>query len=102
MISATVTSGVANFSAYRSSLCNQKIGVLSPFSLIISCANLEIGCNGSSLISEPSTTGMYSSNKLTINRAKRVFACPRKPSRLMLCLLKIALSNSGITVFSYP
>ena len=65
-------------------------------------ANLEIGFNGSSLISDPSTTGMYSSNKPTISLAKRVFACPLRPNKLILCLLKIALSNSGITVFSYP
>lgn len=45
---------------------------------------------------------IYSSNKLTINLAKRVLACPRNPNKLISCLDKIALSNSGITVFSYP
>ena len=45
---------------------------------------------------------MYSSNKFSINLAKRVFACPRNPNKLILCLDKIALSNSGITVSSYP
>ncbi len=59
-----------------------------------------MGFNGSSLISEPSTTGINSSNKLIINLANLVFACPRKPNKLILCLLKIARSNSGITVFS--
>ena len=72
--SATVTSGVANFSANLSDRCKNAMGVLSPISAIKSREKREIGDIGSSFISEPSTKGMYSSNKLTINLAKRVFA----------------------------
>ncbi|GBD86156.1 hypothetical protein BMS3Abin03_00066 [bacterium BMS3Abin03] len=36
------------------------------------------------------------------NLAIFVFACPRNPSRIILCLERMAVCNSGITVSSYP
>ena len=100
--SATVTSGVASFSKKRSLRCNHETGVSSPCCATSSLAKIEIGFKGSSLISEPETKGIYSSKSSIILRANRVFACPRSPSKLMLCLDKIARSNSGTTVFSKP
>ena len=100
--SATVTSGVANFSKNRSSRCNHAMGVLSPCWAISSLAYLLMGASGSSLISEPSTTGTHSSKSCVIWRAKRVFACPRSPSKFMLWPERMARSTSGITVCSYP
>ena len=72
--SATVTSGVASFSKNRSERCSHCIGVESPFSVIKSLAKRERGFKGSSLISEPATTGMYSSSNSIILRAMRVLA----------------------------
>ncbi len=100
--SATETSGVASFSVYLSSLPIQIIGVSSPNSATLSFPKRERGFNGSSLSSDPSITGMNSSNKWIICRAILVFACPLSPNRFILCIDNIALSISGITVSSYP
>ena len=97
-----LTSGVANFSTYRVSLCTQSIGVLSPKSDIVVTAKLDNGCNGSSLISLPATIGIYSSRRVVSNLAIRVLACPLSPSNSMLCRDSIARSISGKTVSSKP
>ena len=102
IISAIVTSGVASFSKNLSLRCNHSMGVASPFSFITSLAYLEMGARGSSFISEPATTGIYSSSNCIINLANFVFAWPLSPSKLILCLERIALSNSGITLSSKP
>ena len=68
MMSATVTSGVASFSTYRSSGVTQSIGVSSPRSAINSRAYFEIGANGLSFTSLPATIGIASSSSVMSER----------------------------------
>jgi hypothetical protein len=55
----------------------------------------EIGANGSSLISEPASTGIHSSSSEVSERMMRVLAWPRSPSRTMSCPARMAFSSCG-------
>ena len=57
MRSAMVMSGVASFSPYRRSRGSQSMGVSSPSAAIRSRVASRMGASGSSLSSEPATTG---------------------------------------------
>ena len=58
----------------------------------------EIGAYGSSLISEPATIGIHSSSSSVSERIMRVFAWPRRPSRMKSCRARIAFCSDGNTV----
>ena len=57
---------------------------------------------GSSLISQPSTTGIHSSSRLVSERMRRVLPCPRSPRSTMSCPASSARSSCGPTVSSKP
>src|SRR5256885_15560780 len=84
MMSAMVTSGVASFSTKRDSRGSHAIGVAAPRSATSSRPYFEIGANGLSFTSLPARIGISSSSKVTSWRRMRLFACPRRPSRMKL------------------
>src|SRR2546422_11353170 len=60
----------------------------------------QIGRKGLSLISQPATTGISASKNCTRPRRMRLFAWPRRPSRMKLCRARIAFTTCGMTVSS--
>ena len=82
--------------------CIQRIGVGVAFSSATSCLpGAEIGSNGFSGISMPSSTGVHSSSSETNERRMRDFAWPRSPSRIRSCPDKqrvLQLWKHGIVV----
>ncbi len=83
--------GRGEFSTNRESLLTQSIFVSSPFSWICR-PNALNGSNGLSLISEPAIIGISSSNNSVNCLIILLFACPRKPNKMILCFAKIALT----------
>ena len=81
---------------------SQAIGVASPHSARISRAYLEIGAKGSSFTSLPATMGMRSSSRPVSSRRMRLFAWPRRPSRMKWCRASSAFTIWGRIVSSYP
>src|SRR5438874_9073015 len=76
IMSAMVTSGVASFSTNRLSRGIQAMGVLSPSPAIFSRQARQMGLNGSSLISQPATTGISGSSKLIKPRKNAALGLP--------------------------
>ena len=97
MMSAMVTSGVASFSTKRDSRGSQAIGVSAPCSVTRSRPYFEIGANGLSFTSLPARIGISSSSNVTSWRRMRLFACPRRPSRMKLWRDKTAFTSCGMT-----
>ena len=102
MRSATVISGVANFSAYLSSRVIHLRGRSSPCSATAALHSAQIGTNGSQLSSHPSMAGTASSRRSTMFLMSLDFAWPRSPSRMMSCPASMAFSSCGITDSSKP
>ncbi len=97
MMSAIVTSGVASFSTKRDSRGSQAMGVCAPCSVTSSRPNFEIGANGLSFTSLPARIGISSSSSVTSWRRMRLFACPRRPSRMKLWRDRTAFTSWGMT-----
>ena len=100
--SPTLVSGVASVSAYRSSRCRQLTGRSSPVSAASRRQRTHTGANGSSLISQPATTGLHSSSSVIRVRISRVLPCPRSPSSTRSWPASRAPSSIGSTVSSKP
>ncbi|PYQ23562.1 MAG: hypothetical protein DMF81_08465 [Acidobacteria bacterium] len=58
---------------------------------------MQSGRNGSSWISHPATIGAEGSRSVVRLRRSRLFACPRRPSRIMLCRDSTAFTTRGST-----
>ena len=65
-----------------------------------SAAWVQMGRSGSQLISQPSTAGMAGSRRAGSARSSRVFAWPRRPSRMKSWRERMASWICGMTVFS--
>ena len=100
--SATLVSGVASFSAYRSSRCRHSTGRSSPSSAARRFDSWVIGSYGCSPSSAPAITGVHSSSRPTIVRSSRVLPWPRSPSSTTSWPAIRARSSCGMTVSSKP
>ena len=102
MRSATLVSGVASFSAYRSSRCRHSTGRSSPSSAARRRDSTVIGSNGCSPSSDPARTGDHSSSRPTRLRRRRVLPWPRSPSSTTSWPASRARSSWGMTVEPKP
>ena len=100
--SATLVSGVASFSAYRSSRCRHSTGRSSPRSAARRFDSTVIGSNGCSPSSDPAMTGDHSSSRPTRLRSRRVLPCPRSPSSTTSWPASRARSSWGMTLPPKP
>ena len=100
--SATLVSGVASFSVYRSLRWRHATGRPSPEVAARRIDSGVIGEYGCSFSSDPSITGVHSSSRPVNARSSRVLPCPRSPSRTMSWPAMRARSSCGRTVSSKP
>src|SRR2546425_229008 len=71
------------------------MGVASPWASSRTRAWCDSGWNGSLFSGQPSIAGIHSSRNCTSERNRRVFACPRRPSRMKACRDRIAVAICG-------